>query len=328
MTKHVQCPHCGQAYALTLEQVARLGGQTITCSECNASFLISKDDSITGGLATEPSTFDTRPEATAGAVSSFIPGITHANPAVAAAMGAAHYRQIASPMRGVRAQRTGANPWAVASLVCGLLAIVIPVVPGIFAIFLGLIALHRMRDDRDGGGLAMGGITVGVMGMLINGGVLVTYILPTIKQHQESSAQARCHDHLQKIATAMRAYADNSDGHFPDRLESILATQQLTADALICPATGDTVSPGKTPQEQLANLHNGPHVSYMYAGNELTTDSLPECVLLYEELDRHEPGMWVVFVDGRIQLIGEVEAEKAIRRLRQGQNPPWTITPK
>jgi hypothetical protein len=174
----------------------------------------------------------------------------------------------------------------------------------------------------------MGGITVGVMGMLINGGVLLTYVLPTLKEHQESSAQARCRDNLRKIASAMRAYAANAGGHFPDRLESILATQHLTADALVCPASGDTVSPGKTPQEQLANLHNGPHVSYVYVGNELTTDSPPECVLVYEEPDRHEQGMWVVFVDGRIQLIGEIEAAKAIRRLRQGQNPPWTITPK
>jgi hypothetical protein len=38
--------------------------------------------------------------------------------------------------------------------------------------------------------------------------------------------------------------------------------------------------------------------------------------------------MWVVFVDGRVQHIGEVEAAKAARRLRQGQNPPWTATAK
>src|SRR5438093_10499899 len=67
MTKHVQCPHCGQAYALTEEQVARFAGQDITCTQCGESFLVSHDLAMTGGLATEPSAFETRPEATAAA---------------------------------------------------------------------------------------------------------------------------------------------------------------------------------------------------------------------------------------------------------------------
>ena len=334
MTKHVQCPHCGQAYALTLEQVARLGGQMITCSQCNESFLVSKDDSITGGLATQPSTFETRPEATAGAIPNFVPGIVYANPAVAAALGAAPYSLI-PPRRSAReegapAPRRRRSGWAIASLVCGLLAILIPVIPGLLAIFFGLIALHRAHDDDENNDtVAMGGITIGVMGMLINGGVLFAYILPNIRQHQSSTQHARCQDNLHKIASAMRLYADQNDGHFPDRLESILASGQLSADALVCPAaSGDTVSPGATPKEQLANLRNGRHISYEYVGQTLTTHSRAESVLLYEEPDRHEPGMWVLFVDGRVQFIGDVEAAKASRRLEQGQNPPWTMTMK
>jgi hypothetical protein len=36
--------------------------------------------------------------------------------------------------------------------------------------------------------------------------------------------------------------------------------------------------------------------------------------------------MNVLFVDGRVQFIGEIEGTKAIARLRKGQNPPWTGT--
>src|SRR5438093_3149903 len=85
MTKHVQCPHCGQAYALTEEQVSRFAGQDITCTQCGDSFLVSHDLALTGGLATAPSTFETRPEATAGAFPAAAPV-----PAAAAAM-PAHY---------------------------------------------------------------------------------------------------------------------------------------------------------------------------------------------------------------------------------------------
>jgi len=340
MTKHVQCPHCGQAYALTLDQVARLGGQTITCSQCNESFLVSKDDSITGGLATQPSTFETRPEATAGAIASVIPGVVpgvaYVSSAVAAQLGAAPYslipparrREEAAPMTPAR---HGTNGWAIASLICGIFAFLIPVIPGLLAIFFGLFALQRMRidDEENNDTVAMSGITIGVMGMLINGGVLLAYVIPTLRQHQEVHQQVRCQDNLHKIASAMRLYADQNEGHFPDRLESILASGQLTADALVCPAaSGDTVAPGATAQEKLAHLRDGRHISYEYVGQELTTRSKPECVLLYEEPDRHEPGMWVVFVDGRVQFIGDVEAAKASRRLQQGQNPPWTMTVK
>src|SRR6188472_3025044 len=67
MTKHVQCPHCGQAYALTEEQVVNYAGKDITCAQCGESFLVSQDLAVTGGLATEPTAFQTRPEATAAA---------------------------------------------------------------------------------------------------------------------------------------------------------------------------------------------------------------------------------------------------------------------
>src|SRR5437762_4023753 len=84
MTKHVQCPHCGQAYALTEEQLPRYAGQDITCSECNESFLVSEDLAVTGGLETKPSTFETRPEATAGALPSMAAAFAPTSPVLRA----------------------------------------------------------------------------------------------------------------------------------------------------------------------------------------------------------------------------------------------------
>ena len=63
----------------------------------------------------------------------------------------------------------------------------------------------------------------------------------------------------------------------------------------------------------------------VYAGAGLSTAAPPECVLLYEPLDFHDyKGVNVLFVDGRVQFIGEIEAGKAVPKLRKGKNPPWT----
>jgi len=46
---------------------------------------------------------------------------------------------------------------------------------------------------------------------------------------------------------------------------------------------------------------------------------------MYEPLDRHRhEGINVLFVDGRVQPIGQLEATKAIAKLKSGQNPPWS----
>jgi prepilin-type processing-associated H-X9-DG protein len=133
---------------------------------------------------------------------------------------------------------------------------------------------------------------------------------------------------LTTIGKAMRQYAGANGGHFPDKLESIVANGTLKAEVLICPATGDTPAPGATPNAQAESLRGGRHVSYTYVGQNLSTWSPAECVLMYETPNRHGDGMYVLFVDGRVQTIGSVEASKAITRLSRGVNPPWTTSGK
>jgi predicted Zn finger-like uncharacterized protein/prepilin-type processing-associated H-X9-DG protein len=40
LAHNIQCPHCGQSYALTPEQVPQYSGQTITCTACNKPFAV------------------------------------------------------------------------------------------------------------------------------------------------------------------------------------------------------------------------------------------------------------------------------------------------
>jgi prepilin-type processing-associated H-X9-DG protein len=320
-----------------------------------------------GGLATEPTAFETRPEATAAA---FPPA--PAGPAAAAAYippsaaifgtfprdggtGAAvpppnvaldrsfEYTPPAPllPRQFYSAAQWGShtvagdtNGWAVASIICAVIGLIVPVVPGVLAILFGTIAIRRLRETNSGAGMALGGIVVGVMGMIVSGGLFYNYVMPTMQWHLPSvamfgngggSTAAKCTANLKKVGEAMRQYAAANDGHFPDKLESLVAGAKLPAELLICPASGDTVAPGATPAAQAASLRDGKHVSYVYAGHNLTNLSPAECVLMYETPDRHGDGMYVLFADGRVQSIGDIEANKAIARLSRGINPPWSV---
>ncbi len=43
MSRQIQCPHCGQSYALTDEQAPKYAGQTITCTRCQQPIVVPAD---------------------------------------------------------------------------------------------------------------------------------------------------------------------------------------------------------------------------------------------------------------------------------------------
>ena len=362
MTKHVQCPHCGQAYALTEEQVPRYAGQEIACTQCGESFLVSQDIAMTGGLATEPSAFQTRPEATAAAfpppyapkmelgyggpagAPAAMPAPT---PAPAYAAGIRRVPNVPVLERFNAAQRTptrDTNGWATASIVFAAIGLLVPVLPGLLAILFGFVAVRRVRPSQSGGGLAIGGIVIGTMSLILHGSLFYGYVMP--RYHialpkfslpslpRLSSAaptgsgsatlEARCAENLKRIGEGMKRYAAEHEGRFPDSLEAAVASKLVSADWLVCPASDDTTAPGETAAAQSQKLAEPGHVSYRYVGGRLTASSPAECVLIYESPGRHGTGMHVLFVDGRVQTIGDVEAAKAANRLNRGVNPPWT----
>src|SRR5207244_9399524 len=126
-------------------------------------------------------------------------------------------------------------------------------------------------------------------------------------------------------AQGLAAYATQNGGAFPTRIEQAVASGDVPASALICVMTLDTPAAGATPSDRAAQIVRGGHCSYVYVGGGLTTASSAECVLLYEPMERHhEQGITVLFADGRVAPIGQVEAAKALARLAAKENPPWS----
>ncbi len=342
-SRRIQCPSCGQAYVLTDDEAARFAGQTIECSQCGHEIALAPpagsrvaaigpttpspapgQSAAPTRIAPAPPTPFNPPEVTAGAYPARATATsTYAVPPMPLAMAAQQHDARA----GFLDEPDGTG-WAIASIVCALLGLVVPIVPGVIAILLGLIALLRAKSSRTfaGGGLALSGIVSGILTILFGSAVVHNYVMPAIANARSAAVRdVSCSQHFDQLSRALQAYASKHEGHFPDRIGALVAGGDLQADMLICPRTSDTVAPGTTPALRAEAVDKGGHCSYVYCGGGLTTHSPAECVLMYEPLDRHkEKGITVIFADGRVSSIGEVEAAKALRRLSAGQNPPWS----
>src|SRR5688500_6050672 len=238
----VSCPHCGQDYSVTPEQRAQYRGQTINCTKCGRPFTVD------GGPASPAG-----PPPVGGAAPPPTP-----------------VQQYASPYEAYqRPERT--SKLAVASLVTGLLAFVIPVIAGVAAIIMGIVALTRTKDPRVGGkGLAIAGISLGAVGALVSTCLILPLILlPSLNRAREQANRIKCATNMRQIGLAVVMYANENKGQFPDTIEKVLATQDVASDVFVCPSTTHEPAPGGSSQAQAANLLNGPHLSYVYVGQGL-----------------------------------------------------------
>ena len=318
MGAHVQCPQCEQAYALSDEQALLYAGREFECAQCNARFLVPRappkpNTKMTGPLRGELP----RGQVTAGAIPS-----TAGIPTFVSPFGARPYPQ------PVLQHEPGVG-LATASLICALVGMIVPIVPAALAIILGIIALVRIHRGRaEGASLATGGVALGCAGLIIGSAVFYQKVLPIVSAMRQTgivSIHSECPDHFKAINEAIVKYAAAHQGKLPDRLDDLVAANLLTAEQLVCQLSNDTVAAGTDAAQILEHLRTGHHISYTYTGTGLTTQSPPECVLLYEPLDRHNAdGIRVLFADGRVQTIGKIESSKAIARLKSGQNPPWS----
>ena len=136
----------------------------------------------------------------------------------------------------------------------------------------------------------------------ISGGVFVafsTYQRAMFTSRRETSAQ-----NLTGIGAALKAYAANNGGRYPER--AALLTQEYLPDehVLIHPAWPE--QPG-----------------YVYIPGQRAEDS-PQTLLLYENVPEHKRklGIQALFSDGRIETLKEAEIEIKLKN----QEEAWKRT--
>ncbi|HEV8604601.1 MAG TPA: DUF4190 domain-containing protein, partial [Tepidisphaeraceae bacterium] len=166
------CPHCGQHYSLTAEQIPQYAGQTISCTVCKRQFTVPTQ--LTPSVSLAPATAQqvamqqpVAAQPVAHSQQGFAP------PMGFGAEGAVPMAQYAGPAgypppgygQGGYAGGPMVSPatsgLAIASLICGLIFF-LPILPGLLAVIFGIIALKQTREGRAGGrGLAVAGLVCG-----------------------------------------------------------------------------------------------------------------------------------------------------------------------
>jgi hypothetical protein len=145
---------------------------------------------------------------------------------------------------------------------------------------------------------------------------------------REGVGRQRCPSNLRLIGQAVLLYSLEHDGWNPDRLERLIVHVDLAPIGFVCPYSDDEIAPGKTREEQAANLsktiRGRKHLSYVYRGAGLKFIEMPpHFVLAYEPLENHDrAGMHVLLGDGSVRFVNITEAERILAELDAGHNPP------
>ena len=108
-----------------------------------------------------------------------------------------------SPYPGFNRPRTlveeQRNGWAIASLISGVVGLLVPIVPGAFAIVAGVLGIRKTLDSRFGGqGKATAGICLGVFSFALHG-CIYTIVWPRYERAAEIANRVQCAANLREI---------------------------------------------------------------------------------------------------------------------------------
>lgn len=183
---------------------------------------------------------------------------------------------------------------AVASFVLGILSIITAGLTAIPAIISGHAArgkILRSNGQFGGGGLAIGGLTMGYVGLVILASVAgaVMFQKGNILDQVGNVAAKECVAHEQEIGRACRAYAADHKGNFPQKLEDLVPQYLQDKTVFRCPMMS---GPGQ------------PEMGYRYFGGK-NSDPADQVILM--SLGTSENLRVLLFVDGTVQTVKDTE---------------------
>lgn len=307
----IQCPHCGQTYAVRPEQWPQYSGRSINCTKCGQGFTV-----------TAPPQRMNQPQPVAApeqpAFSQPAPAYP-TDPSTPGTYGG-------YPAGGYAVDPKIGNGWAVTSLIFGIFSFCIPLLATIVAVTAGILGLLKTKDPRVGGrGLSIAGIVLGVVGVLPSiffSFFVVGLFLPAISVARQRANEVKCSSNMKQLGLAMMEYSNNNAGHFPDKLEDVLPSNpSLSRSVFVCPSDDKLPPSGTSAQAAAHEISSGKNCSYIYVGNELTNTASPDSVLLYEPLADHHRGMNVLFADGTVRWFASADAQKVLSQQNSGTRP-------
>jgi prepilin-type processing-associated H-X9-DG protein len=285
----IACPRCGEPFPMSVMQKRLFIGRTLSCNRCTKPFSITEEtpDPVPAKAMRGNSAV---PQSLMSGPSSSTPASANSLDALANANANAAVAAGAPPTAGA----PGAAPVNVARPGEGLTA----------ARMALLIA-----------------VVVVAMGFL-----LYLAISPSVHRAREAARRASCASNLMQIGLALQRYTGNNGGRYPDALDVLVLDGSLPAELLVCPSSKDTLVPGASPGEQVANLAKGGHDSYVYVAKD-TRLSPGKRVVAFEPLSHHEnEGVNVLYTDGSVQFLTRSAALMAIPQLTAPTTNPAATT--
>jgi type II secretory pathway pseudopilin PulG len=123
-----------------------------------------------------------------------------------------------------RLQEEGRPGTAIASLICGILSLVLACLTGIPAIVLGVLAIKKIGKSNGalgGRGMAIAGLVLGSVGTMITGiAILAGLAVPSFNAVKEKGRMMQAATNARMIVIAMKTYAGDHAGQYPDAEKS------------------------------------------------------------------------------------------------------------
>ena len=182
---------------------------------------------------------------------------------------------------------------AVASFVLGILSIITAGLTAIPAIISGHAArekILRSNGQLGGGGLAVGGLTMGYVGLVILTSAAGVFVFQNGSKGRAAEVVAQeCAAHEQEIGRACRAYAQDHRGNFPRKLEDLVPQYLPDKSVFRCPMMSGA---------------GQPEMGYVYFGGK-STDPANQVILMSMGTSDHLKVL--LFVDGTVRTVKDTE---------------------
>jgi uncharacterized protein DUF4190 len=225
--------------------------------------------------------------------------------------------QLGYPMPGVAQQQS--NGMAIASLICGLLLCFWPA--SLCAVIFGIIGLNKSKNSQIGGrGMAIAGTILGSIGLLTIPILLVSILIPSIGVARDTANRIKSATNLRQIDLAIKNYANNNNGDYPQDLGTLYQDQNLDLHLFVCPGTGTTPPVSMTVDQavQWVNMNS----DYVYMGAGLKSPVMSGVLVMYEkDSDHANRGDNVLYGDGRVIFLPIPAVHQAIASANYYGNP-------
>jgi prepilin-type processing-associated H-X9-DG protein len=99
----------------------------------------------------------------------------------------------------------------------------------------------------------------------------------------ETAGLVKSISNLRQIGESIARYAHDFQGQYPDSFRTLLLKEAIESDVFISPLRDETPAQGPTTQAVADQLTNGGHLSYVYLGKGLSTETVtPDTIIAYE----------------------------------------------